>query len=187
MLQVSIWGLLNTRNRTDLLTRARALAAEAAALYDRGRRECEANYLEAYRIFQKYEEKEDMARTALGLGRVYMHIHGLRDLRKSKNWYEAALAHSVNRLTRAEAFGSLALWEQQQFELENTDRDGAVPAGLRRRLDKAEELFCKALELMPETSVVSRAVTLRGLASVLARKGDIDGAERYLREVGCVC
>jgi tetratricopeptide (TPR) repeat protein len=182
MLSDEYLGLFKTADRMDLLSNARTLAAQAAAEFNEGLHECEAKFLQAFRIFQKLNKNEDMARTALGLGRVYMHIRGLQNLQKSKNWYDVALENAVNQLTRAEAMGSLALWEHQQLELENVDKSGVVPATLRHRLDKAEELFCKALELMPAASLVSRAVTLRGLATVRAKKGDIEGAERYIRE-----
>jgi len=172
--------LFRLRTPEKAWKRAGELHKQASGEYNRGLMGCEKKYIKAYQLYESVGDREKMAQVALGLGRVYLHIRGLRSLSNSRQWYERALDMSRQELTRAQAYGSLALWEQQYIGEQTTEL--IVPDELVPHLDRAEELYRKALDLLPENEHISLGVTYKGLALVMERKGAVNEAEEATKK-----
>jgi tetratricopeptide (TPR) repeat protein len=143
---------------------------------------CVESYRESFALAQSAADQAGQARIALNLGKAHMDIVQLCNYDEAERWLQQSLDLRPNgdALGRGRSMSQLGRLARLHFDEASTATRSEEKR--LRLINKAARLYQEALQILPQTAIGDRALSLDGLGVVYSSVGELDGALQYWQE-----
>lgn len=163
--------------QSKTLMKAYELKIFADSLAQMRDKKCLKIYVESFTLSMSIDDYISAGITSLCIGRVYVMIQNIQDLKKAKYWYK----HSLKLLKFDDLWHARTLSHLGDLQLYFLQGDIAN-SNMERYVDEGVTYLEEALKLFPKSELADIANTYSTIATIYSETGQIEKARFYISQ-----